>query len=69
MLLFVDLFHFFSPIYVSPWFLCGLLGATENLMKELEIRFPAHGVMNALGIVYFQYWLQLDCDASFPNHL
>jgi len=38
-------------------------------MKPLEIRFLAHGVMNALGIVYPQYWLQPDCDASFANLL
>jgi hypothetical protein len=25
--------------------------------------------MNALGIVYPQYWLQPDCDASFANPL
>jgi hypothetical protein len=48
--------------------LCGLVKEVENLM-ELEIKFPTHGVMNVLGIVYPQYWLQLDYDASFPNHL
>ncbi len=40
----------------------------ENLM-ELEIKFPTHSVMNVLGIVYPQYWLQLDYDASFANHI
>jgi hypothetical protein len=53
MLLFVDFFH----VYVRQWFLCGLVGTTENLMRELEIKFLAHGVMNDLGIVYPQYWL------------
>jgi hypothetical protein len=38
-------------------------------MRELEIKFQTHGVMNVLGIVYPQYWLQPDCDASFANHL
>ncbi len=38
-------------------------------MKVLKIRFQTHGVMNALGIVYPQYWLQLDYDESFANHL
>jgi len=56
-------------VYVSPWLLCGLAKAIENLMRELEIRFLAHGVMNALGIVYPRYWLQLNFDASFANHL
>ncbi len=36
---------------------------------EVKIRFPIHGVMNALRIVYPQYWLQQDCDAFFANHL
>jgi hypothetical protein len=31
--------------------------------------FLAHGVMDALGIVYPQYWSQLDCEMSFPKHL
>jgi len=48
--------------------LCGLAGATKILM-ELKIKFPTHGVMNALEIVYPQYWLQQDCDAFFANHL
>jgi hypothetical protein len=38
-------------------------------MRALEIRFPTHGVMNALEIVYPQYWLQPYCDASFANLL
>jgi hypothetical protein len=38
-------------------------------MRDLEIRFLAHGVMNVIRIVYFQYWLQLDCDASFANYV
>jgi hypothetical protein len=30
----------------------ALVGATETLIQELETRFLAHGVMDALGIVY-----------------
>jgi len=29
-----------------------LIGVREALVQELKIRFPAHGVMDALGIVY-----------------
>jgi hypothetical protein len=36
---------------------------------ELEMRFLAHCVMDVLGIVYLEYRLQLDCDASFAKHL
>ncbi len=49
--------------------MCGLTGAIKRSRRELEIRFLAHRVMDALRIVYPQYWLQLDCDASFAKHL
>jgi hypothetical protein len=32
-----------------------LIGAGKNLVQKLEIRFPAHGVMDAFGIVYPWY--------------
>ncbi len=67
-LLFVDFFHFiFSYLCKSMVFVC-FAGATKKLM-ELKIRFPTHGVMNVLGIVYPQYWLQQDYDAFFGNRL
>jgi hypothetical protein len=62
-------FILFFHVYVSPWFLCGLAKVAKIIMKELEIKFPAHGVMYVLGIVYPQYWLQLYYDASSANHL
>jgi hypothetical protein len=37
--------------------------------QGLEIMFLTHGVMDALKIVYPQYWLRLDCEASFAKHL
>jgi hypothetical protein len=46
-----------------------LARATETLIQELETRFLAHGVMDAFGIVYPQYWLQADCETFFPKHL
>lgn len=36
---------------------------------ELTSRFLSHGVMDALGVVYPQYWVHGDCDASFREHL
>jgi hypothetical protein len=65
---FASFYSFFFPTYVSPWFLCGLSQVAKKLMRKLEIKFSAHGVMNDFGIVYSQYWLQLDFDASFANH-
>ncbi len=49
--------------------MCGLTRVAKSLIRELEIMFLAHGVMDILGIVYPQYWLQLDCDAYFAKHL
>jgi hypothetical protein len=34
-----------------------LIGVGEALNQELEIRFPAHGAMDVLGIGYPQYWM------------
>jgi hypothetical protein len=48
---------------------CGLTRVAKSLIKELEIMFPSHGVMDILGIIYLQYWLQPDCDAFFAKHL
>jgi hypothetical protein len=47
----------------------ALVRVVEILILELETRFLAHGVMDVFGIVYLQYWLQPDCEASFPKHL
>ena len=38
-------------------------------MDEMSSRFPDHGLMDALGVVYPQYWLQGDCASSFRKHL
>ena len=40
-----------------------------KLMDKMAGRFPDHNLMDALGIVYPQYWLQGDCAASFRKHL
>ncbi len=49
--------------------MCGLTRVAKSLIRELEIMFPAHGVLDIPGIIYPQYWLHLDCDASFAKHL
>jgi len=28
-----------------------------GLIKELNVRFPKHMILNAMGMVYPQYWL------------
>jgi len=44
-------------------------GAARQLLRELQSRFPSHGVMDALGVVYPQYWLQSEAEECFPKHL
>jgi hypothetical protein len=34
-----------------------MVGVIDCLVNELEGRFPAHGVMDNLSVVYPQYWL------------
>jgi hypothetical protein len=31
-------------------------GIVQQLKDELKARFPAHGVFDAMGVVYPQYW-------------
>jgi len=33
------------------------------------VKVSNHELKNALGIIYPQYWLQLDCESTFVNHL
>jgi len=41
----------------------------KGVTLELDKRFPAHELMNATGIVYPQYWVQLEVALMFPMHL
>jgi hypothetical protein len=34
-----------------------LLDAAQELTKELRVQFPSQGMMDALRLVYQQYWL------------
>jgi hypothetical protein len=43
--------------------------ATNGLIKELERRFPAHELMNAMGIIYPHYWEVFDVETTFPSLL
>ena len=36
--------------------------AVEMLVFELDVRFPEVELMNSLGIVFPQYWIQPNCD-------
>jgi len=39
------------------------------LIKELERCFPAHELMNPMGIIYPHYWEAPNVETTFPNHL
>lgn len=41
----------------------------QALISELDARFPANHIMDALGVVFPQYWAQPNADASFSAHL
>jgi hypothetical protein len=43
--------------------------AVELLISQLEKRFPNSKIMEALGIVFPQYWVQEKCDELFPLYL
>jgi hypothetical protein len=43
--------------------------ATEMLISQLDKRFPHCDIMEALGVVFPQYWLQDNCDDLFVIHL
>jgi hypothetical protein len=40
-----------------------------GLIEKLDVRFPKQSVLDAIGVVYPQYWLQANVDNTFPQHL
>jgi hypothetical protein len=45
------------------------VAAADLFISQLDKRFPNCNIMEALGIVFPQYWLQDKCDDLFPVHL
>jgi hypothetical protein len=43
--------------------------AAEVLIQELDRRFPHSDIMEAMGVVFPQYWLNPKCDDMFPVHM
>lgn len=39
--------------------------ATQRLIEELDQRFPSQEIMNAIDIIYPQFWLQLEVKHDF----
>jgi hypothetical protein len=46
-----------------------IANAAKQLGHELSCRFPAHHLMEALGLVYLQYWLMENCKENFDKHM
>jgi hypothetical protein len=42
---------------------------TEELISQLASHFPASNLMDALGNIYPQYWLEDGADSNFEKHL
>ena len=49
--------HFHSP------------GTAKQLVQELGSRFPVHQLMEALDMVYPQYWCVEDCRMNSERHI
>jgi hypothetical protein len=56
---------------LSEHLYCFLISeAAQEFIDELKTRFPSQGVMDALGIVYPQYWRDSQAaERSFRKHL
>jgi hypothetical protein len=41
----------------------------QELITQLSNRFPTADLMDALGVIYPQYWLEEDANSNFEKHL
>jgi hypothetical protein len=41
----------------------------SQLMAEFRSQFPSQGVLDALGLLYPQFWAMPDVEKQFPKHL
>jgi hypothetical protein len=46
-----------------------LAKAATRLIVELDVQFLKQAVLDAMGVIYPQYWLQVDAKMTFPRHL
>jgi hypothetical protein len=57
------------PNCVNVFNLCDNAGIAEALIEELDLRFPTHHVMDAMGVVFPQYSMQENVERTFSTHL
>jgi hypothetical protein len=49
--------------YVLHFFIvCCVVKVANSLTKELTSQFPTSYLMDVMGVMYPQYWLQVDVD-------
>jgi hypothetical protein len=51
------------------FYVCTSIGVVQALIDELDLRFPAHHVMDAMGIMFPQYWVQEGADRTFSTYI
>jgi hypothetical protein len=47
----------------------SIVEAATELVKQLSLRFPSAALMDALGLIYPQYWQEEDAEKKFEKHL
>ncbi len=66
---------FSKYLLVALPFLCSyecvftMIKIVKSLLVKLDSRFFFHEVLDAFGIIYFQYWIQEEIEVSFLIHL
>jgi hypothetical protein len=40
----------------------GVVAAIDHFIVKLQVKFPTHGIMDSLGVVYPHYCLQFDVE-------
>ena len=51
------------------FYVCTSVGVTQALIDELDLQFPAYHIMDAMEIVFPQYWVQEGTNRTFSTHL
>jgi hypothetical protein len=46
---------------------CCVVGVTHSLTKKLTNQFPTSYLMDVMGVMYPQYWLQVDVKFFFKG--
>lgn len=63
------LISFLTVFVLTAYRACWNTNAAKMLVQELDNRFPFYHVMNAIGIMYPQYWCQISAEEMFDKHL